>query len=143
MRRAWWTVLLLAASVRLEAQQPAPPAIRYDRHIPVAGTPPPGATLTNPLAGDSTAASEGARLFEGFNCGGCHGGTTGAVGPSLADGRWRYGGADGEIFHSIFYGRPRGMPAFGGAVPAASIWRIVAWLKSIEPAPDSLATTHW
>src|SRR3989449_8312097 len=36
------------------------------------------------------------------NCDGCHGGgAVGWVGPSLVDGRWRYGGADGAVFHSI------------------------------------------
>ena len=40
------------------------------------------------------------------------------VGPNLGDGRWRYGGADGEIFTSIYFGRPHGMPAFGGALDA-------------------------
>src|SRR4051812_18380402 len=57
----------------------------------------------------------GATLFSAMNCDGCHGGgAVGWVGPSLVDGRWRYGGAEDEIFTSIFYGRPKGMPAYGG-----------------------------
>ena len=57
-----------------------------------------------------------------MNCDGCHGaGATGWVGPSLADGRWRYGGSAGEIFRSIYYGRRQGMPAFGGIMPKAGI----------------------
>jgi cytochrome c oxidase cbb3-type subunit 3 len=126
------------------AQQPAPPAVRYDQHVNVAGNPPPGDSLRNPFAGDRRVAEEGARLFGGFNCAGCHaGGAVGSMGPSLADGRWRYGGSDGAVFHSIFYGRPRGMPAFGGHLPAATIWRLVTYLRSLEPARDTLSTTAW
>jgi cytochrome c oxidase cbb3-type subunit 3 len=125
-------------------QQGAPPAVRYGEHVDVAGNPPPADSLRNPFAGDSAAAEVGGRLFTGFNCGGCHGGgAVGNVGPSLADGRWRYGGSDGAIFHSIFYGRPRGMPAFGGHLPAQAIWQLVAYLRSIQPAKDTTSTTAW
>ena len=99
--------------------------------------------MKNPFAGDSSVAAEGQKLFEGFNCAACHGGVTGAIGPSIADGRWRYGGSDGAVFHSIFYGRPRGMPAFGGHLPTESIWKIVTYLQSIQPTRDTLATTTW
>src|SRR5882724_6200275 len=62
----------------------------------------------NPHKGDKKEVDAGGGLFVSMNCDGCHGGgATGWVGPSLADGRWRYGGADDEIFQSIFYGRPR------------------------------------
>lgn len=133
------TVVLGAAN----AQQPAPPPVRSELSISVAGHAPPAATLKNPYKGDTTVAAQGAKMFDGFNCSGCHGAAVGAVGPSLADGRWRYGGSDGEIYHSIFYGRPRGMPAFGGALPADVIWRLVTYLESLQPAKDTLATTRW
>ena len=126
------------------AQQPAPPAVRYDQHVSVGGNPPPADSMRNPLAADTSAAAQGARLFSGFNCDGCHGGgAVGNIGPSLADGRWRYGGSDGALFHSIFYGRAQGMPAFGGHLPAESIWRLVAYLRSLEPKADTLSTTAW
>jgi mono/diheme cytochrome c family protein len=127
-----------------EAQRTAPPAVSYDRHIDAGGTIPPEGALQNPLKGDKQAADDGGKMFSAFNCDGCHGsGAVGAVGPSLADGRWRYGGNDDEIYHSIFYGRPRGMPAWGGTLPPEAIWRLVAYLKSIEPARDTLATSSW
>ena len=88
---------------------------------------------------DSAAIAEGAKLFDGFNCTGCHAG----AGPALNDGRWKYGGTDGEIYTTIFYGRARGMPAYGGAVPSESIWRIVAWLRASQRASDSVATRRW
>jgi cytochrome c len=78
-----------------------------------------------------------------MNCDGCHGGgATGDVGPSLVDGRWRYGGADEEVFQSIFYGRPKGMPAYGGALGADGVWMIVSYLKS-QPVPDIVPTTNY
>jgi cytochrome c oxidase cbb3-type subunit 3 len=78
-----------------------------------------------------------------MNCDGCHGGGgSGWVGPSLADGRWRYGGSDAEIFASIYYGRPKGMPAFGGRLGNDGVWTLVTYLKSLTPK-DDVATESW
>jgi len=78
-----------------------------------------------------------------MNCDGCHGGGgSGWVGPSLADGRWRYGGSDAEIFASIYYGRPKGMPAFGGKLGTDGVWTLVTYLKSLTPTAD-VATESW
>lgn len=125
------------------AQPAAPPAIRYAAHIAAGGVEPPGAVPTNPHAGDAAVAASGARLFTAMNCDGCHGaGGSGWVGPSLADGRWRYGGSDAEVFGSIYYGRPKGMPAFGGALGAEGVWTLVTYLKSL-PVPSDIATESW
>jgi len=137
-------VLLVATSHLATAQRLAPPAVIYGEHIPVAGKLPPGDTLKNPFKGDSAAANAGGTLFGTFNCDGCHaGGAVGFVGPSLADGRWRYGGTDGEIYTSIFYGRPKGMPAWGGTLPADAIWKLVTYLQTLQPAKDTISTTTW
>lgn len=136
--------LLVAMTEGADAQRIAPPPVIYGEHIPIGGSLPPGDTLKNPLAGSKQAAEDGGKLFGAFNCDGCHaGGAVGFVGPSLADGRWRYGGTDGEIYHSIFYGRPRGMPAWGGTLPAEAVWRLVTYLQSLQPAKDTLSTTSW
>jgi mono/diheme cytochrome c family protein len=125
------------------ADKAAPPAIVSESHIAAGGALPAGATLTNPYAGDSAAATAGAALFTSMNCDGCHGGgATGWVGPSLADGRWRYGGSASEIFTSIYYGRRYGMPAFGGLMPKSGIWRIVTYLQSL-PLPNDVPTESW
>jgi hypothetical protein len=61
----------------------------------------------------------------------------GNIGPSLSDGRWRYSGSDGAIFHSIFYGRPRGMPV-SAATWAESIWPVAylrRWSRRWTPCP--------
>src|SRR5205823_12690282 len=83
------------------------------------------------------------RTFGVMNCDGCHGGgAVGWVGPSLRDGRWRYGGADGDIFQSIYYGQPHGMPAYGGMLPPTAIWKLVTYLQSLEP-PANVPTESW
>lgn len=85
----------------------------------------------------------GAALFGSMNCDGCHGGgAVGWVGPSLVDGRWRYGGSDDEIFTSIFYGRPKGMPAYGGVIGTNGVWMLVAYIKA-QAVPPVVPTTSW
>ena len=121
----------------------APPAVRYESHLGPGGTLPPGATLTNPHASDASVAKQGALLFTTMNCDGCHGGdASGWVGPSLADGRWRYGGSDSEVFSSIYFGRPKGMPAFGGVLGTEGVWTLVTYLRSL-PAPADVPTESW
>jgi len=123
------------------AKGPAPPpAVSYESHVAAGGLTPPGGELRNPHAGDKAVAASGALLFTAMNCDGCHGaGAAGAVGPNLGDGRWRYGGADPEVFSSIFYGRPKGMPGFGGALGADGVWTLVTYIRSLAP-PDNLPT---
>ncbi|MEO8308802.1 MAG: c-type cytochrome [Pseudomonadota bacterium] len=88
--------------------------------------------ISNPFARDSRAVVEGRRLFVAMNCAGCHGyDAGGAMGPNLTDTAWRYGGTPGGIFQSIHSGRPQGMPAWGLALPAQDIWKIVAYLQTL------------
>ena len=121
----------------------APPAVAYASHEAAGGLVPPGGTLHNPHAGDKAVAATGAQLFTAMNCDGCHGpDASGAVGPNLGDGRWRYGGTDPEVFMSIYYGRPKGMPAFGGAIGEDGVWQLVTYLRSLPPPPN-LPTQSW
>jgi cytochrome c oxidase cbb3-type subunit 3 len=127
---------------RREQQSPVP-SIRYEAHVSAGGLPPAGAELKNPHEGDAKSAEAGAGLFSSMNCDGCHGGgAVGWVGPSLADGRWRYGGSAEAIYQSIYYGRPKGMPAFGGAMPPDAIWMLVTYLQSL-PVPAGVPTQSW
>jgi len=120
-----------------------PPAIRYDAHVSAGGAAPPAGSMTNPFHGDRLSATEGEQIFVAMNCDGCHGGgAVGWVGPSLVDGRWRYGGTDGAVFHSIFYGRPRGMPAYGGVLSPEAIWKVVTYLQA-QPIPKDVPTERW
>jgi cytochrome c oxidase cbb3-type subunit III len=125
------------------AQASGPPSVRYEQHISAGGTPPPSDSLPNPFRADRKSAAEGEKLFSSMNCDGCHGGgATGWVGPSLSDGRWRYGGSDAAIFQSIYYGRPRGMPAFGGILSRELTWKLVTYLESL-PLPKVVPTQSW
>lgn len=147
MRESRVLALLLAVACGEKARAPglgaAPPSVRYDQHISAGGAAPPGDSLRNPYAGQPKSATEGEKLFASMNCDGCHGGgATGWVGPSLSDGRWRYGGADGAIFQSIYYGRPKGMPAFGGLLAPEIVWKLVSYLRSL-PTPKAVPTQTW
>lgn len=114
-----------------------------DEAILAGGVAPAWGLLENPFPKDPKAAARGAEAFTAMNCDGCHGGgALGWVGPSLVDGRWRYGGSDGAVFQSIFYGRPRGMPAYGGLLSPGVIWNIVTYLRS-RPLPKDVPTEAW
>ena len=120
-----------------------PPSVRYDQHLFAGGAAPRGASLSNPFGKEPRSAAEGEKLFSAMNCDGCHGGgAVGWVGPSLIDGRWRYGEADAAVFQSIYYGRPQGMPAFGGMLSSDLIWKLVSYLRSLPP-PKAVPTQAW
>ncbi len=126
-----------------KAARNAPAAVRYDQYGAVGNLAPPAVALVNPLSGDPSAAQQGEVVFGAMNCVGCHGGgALGFVGPSLVDGRWRYGGEDGALFHSIFYGRPAGMPAYGGLLSDATVWQLITYVRS-QPKPGVVPTAAW
>ena len=106
-------------------------------HIRPGGTAPRGTTLTNPYAGNASAIATGAKLFIAYNCLDCHGAEgSGAMGPSLADGRWHFGGDDSELFESIYQGRPDGMPAWDSTIAPDQIWMLVSYVKSLNGGKD-------
>lgn len=110
--------------------------------VPAGGVLPPVNALDSPRP-KASSADAGAALFSSMNCDGCHGGgAVGWVGPSLVDGRWRYGGSDEDIFTSIVYGRPKGMPAYGGVIGSDGVWNLVAYIKS-QGTPSVVPTTSW
>ncbi|HET7457188.1 MAG TPA: c-type cytochrome [Gemmatimonadaceae bacterium] len=88
--------------------------------------------LANPYEGNARARATGAQLFVAYNCIDCHGADgSGAMGPSLADGRWHFGGAPAEVFESIYQGRPDGMPSWGGRIADDQIWMLVTYVRSL------------
>jgi cytochrome c oxidase cbb3-type subunit 3 len=77
--------------------------------------------------------SEGQRLFDWFNCSGCHGGRGGGhIGPALTDAEWRYGSSVEEVRRSIADGRPHGMPAFQGLIDDEELWQLSAYVLSLS-----------
>ena len=92
-----------------------------------------GLQLRNPHDGDAKAVAIGAKLFVSYNCVDCHGADgSGAMGPSLADGRWHFGGTNAEVFESIYQGRPEGMPAWGSLISEDQVWMLVSYVRSLE-----------
>ena len=93
--------------------------------------------LTNPFDRDPQATTVGSQLYHSYNCIDCHGmDGSGAMGPSLADGRWRFGGSPSQVFESIYQGRPQGMPAWGGRISDSDVWRLVAYVRSLQVGKD-------
>lgn len=132
--------LVIQASTRASrAQEPARGDlagrfITHPEHIqPGLVAPPAGLLLRNPYEGDANAVATGAKLFIAYNCIDCHGADgSGAMGPSLADGRWHFGGAPSAVFESIYQGRPEGMPAWGSLISPDQIWLLVSYVRSLE-----------
>jgi len=101
------------------------------------------AALTNPFEGDTVRIGEGAKLFIAYNCMDCHGADgAGAMGPSFQDNRWHFGGTAGEVFQSIYEGRPDGMPSWGGRIRDDEIWRLVAYVRTLSNG-HSVATENF
>jgi cytochrome c oxidase cbb3-type subunit 3 len=108
--------------------------ITHGEHLqPGMVAPPAGLALRNPYEGNAAAIATGAKLFVAYNCVDCHGADgSGAMGPSLADGRWHFGGAPNEVFESIYQGRPEGMPAWGSLISADQVWLLVSYVRSLQ-----------
>ena len=113
------------------------PTKRYLNPGPATPRPP---VIENPYLGDPDAIDEGHRLFADFHCAECHApGAGGFIGPSLRDPYWRYGSDPASIFESIWAGRPHGMPTWAGKIPDDQIWKLVAFLQSLQDtSPDAL-----
>jgi cytochrome c oxidase cbb3-type subunit III len=116
---------------------------------PVGPIPGPGeATQTNPNPysdRDPVVIEEGFKLFQHYNCAGCHGDHAGGgMGPSLRDLDWMYGDTDAQIFDSISEGRAHGMPAWGAKLPEDQVWKLVTYIRSLrtkdEPDKPYMAT---
>jgi cytochrome c oxidase cbb3-type subunit 3 len=94
--------------------------------------------VRNPYAGNAVAIADGRRLFNWYNCSGCHGGHAGGgMGPSLRDQNWIYGNRDDQIFASIAQGRSKGMPAWGSKIPQSQIWELVAYIKTMRTPQEA------
>jgi cytochrome c oxidase cbb3-type subunit III len=143
VRGTWCVALSLLAACTPSDSGTLPVSVRYPDHVAAGGSQPPAVDLKNPIASDSTVVADGSKIFSAMNCDGCHGGgALGWVGPSLVDGRWRYGGTDGAVFQSVFYGRPRGMPAYGGVMSPGAIWKVIGYIRA-QPIPSVVPTQRW
>ena len=103
--------------------------VTRDAAAPSRPTPP---VVGNPYEGNSYAVSEGQRLFEWYNCTGCHARGGGNIGPALMDDVWIYGKDPASLYSTIVDGRPKGMPAFRGRIPEYQIWQLVTYVQSLK-----------
>ncbi len=135
----WSVTISQSADVTATPQETSPSVTQLlhtevgATHIPVQTKP---TTYVNPYANNSDAIVEGRKLFNSMNCVGCHapqGG--GGMGPPLSDADWIYGGRPEQIYLTIMQGRPNGMPAFGSILPDDSIWKLVAYIKTLNSPP--------
>lgn len=92
----------------------------------------PDVALESAYEENAYAVSEGKRLYEWFNCVGCHAHGGGNMGTPLMDAEWIYGGSPENIFDTIVEGRPNGMPSFRGRIPDQQIWQIAAYVRSMS-----------
>lgn len=86
----------------------------------------------SPFQNNAYGTAEGKRLFDAYNCSGCHSHGGGGMGPALMDDEWIYGSHPANIFATIVEGRPNGMPAFRNKIPDAQVWQLVAYVQSMS-----------
>jgi cytochrome c oxidase cbb3-type subunit 3 len=87
---------------------------------------------------NADAVNTGKRLFQQYNCSGCHSNGGGGMGPDLLDDVWIYGGRLEQIHQTLVDGRPNGMPSWGGKVPDEQLWQLSAYVRSMS-LPQTLA----
>jgi cytochrome c oxidase cbb3-type subunit 3 len=126
-RRGWITALLgvafaLACVPAAKSASPDQPPVRGPMSVaittlfPGGGQMPPADPLVKKYQGNAHAISDGARLFNWYNCSGCHFHGAGGMGPALMDNQWR--------------------SSWSGKIPANEVWEIAAYVKSLS-APSA------
>jgi cytochrome c oxidase cbb3-type subunit 3 len=126
--------LLSCERERREVRQ-APPAVRANAVSEVElypGQPVAFIPTKNPAESSAYDVSEGKRLFDWYNCSGCHANGGGGMGPPLIDDQWIYGSDPANIFETIVEGRPNGMPSFRYKIPDNQVWQLAAYVRSMS-----------
>lgn len=130
-------LLLCAVSCEREKRRfkDSPPAVNSISDVRQSDLRPgetqPAAQVQNDYEKNAYAVSEGKRLFEWYNCSGCHSHGGGGMGPPLIDAEWIYGSNPENIYSTIVEGRPNGMPAFGDKISSQELWEIVSYVRSL------------
>ena len=104
---------------------------------PRKGGNPEAAKVKNPVGVSPESTAAGKRVYTRM-CGRCHGsegkgdGTAAtAPVPDLTDGKWDYGGSDGEIFAVIHDGVSTDMDGYAARLSDADIWNVVSFVRSV------------
>jgi len=106
--------------------------------FPGGGSAPPPDPQDAKYDGNAQAIAEGRRLFDWYNCSGCHFHGAGGIGPSLIDSTWIYGDKIDQIYASIYQGRPNGMPSWGAKLSSTEIWELAAFIRSAAKDAENL-----
>ena len=117
---------------RFDSQSSSPPAyaaVALDTLQP--GVPRADIDVVNSSEKNAYDISEGKRLFEQWNCSGCHSHGGGGMGPPLMDDEWIYGSDPENIVATIVEGRPNGMPSFRARITNQQLWEIAAYVRSM------------
>jgi cytochrome c oxidase cbb3-type subunit 3 len=146
MRQAVSAICLLLLCVSCEREERGfrvdPPSARASSRVVVgevsAGTTQPSHGVSNKYEENAYAMQQGQKLYEAYNCVGCHAHGGGDKGPALMDDKWIYGAEPDQIYATIVEGRPNGMPSFSGKIPDFQVWQIVAYVRSMS----GLASTN-
>jgi cytochrome c oxidase cbb3-type subunit 3 len=104
------------------------------------GTPPGIAAELLDDQQNAYALNEGKRLFDAYNCSGCHAHGGGAIGPALMDDRWIYGSEPANVFATIVEGRPNGMPSFRRKIPDFQVAQLAAYVRSMAGLTGHLSS---
>ena len=138
------SVLMLAGCNRgaqqaLPAEQPSRPILIDSALDPGVGY---SLVTTDPRAAayynNPEAVNTGKRLFQQYNCSGCHSNGGGGMGPDLMDDVWVYGSRLEQIHQTLVEGRPNGMPSWGNKVPDQQLWQLAVYVRSMS-LPQTLA----
>jgi len=139
--------LLALVACRREARplRDEPPERSLDvtaRESPIepGGSKLPDVSMKSPAEGNAASIAEGQRLFNWYNCSGCHSQGGGGMGPPLMDVPFTYGNEPANIYQTILEGRPNGMPSWGGRIPEYQVWELVAYVRSLSGNEPSAAT---
>lgn len=116
----------------LPATQGGPASTAVSQLFPGGGSPPPNDPRDALYLNNPAAIAAGKRLFDWYNCSGCHANGGGGMGPPLLPHAWRYGDRLDQIYATIYQGRPNGMPSWGGKIPDGQIWQLAAFVKSLS-----------
>ena len=136
------TAALLVSCGRGNAESKAPPLattqvpnnVALTGLFPGGGAPPAEDPHGKLYDGNTDAINAGQRLFDWYNCSGCHFHGAGGIGPAfmLLSTNSVYGDRIDQIYASIYQGRPNGMPSWGDKIPAKEIWQIAAYVRSLD-----------
>jgi mono/diheme cytochrome c family protein len=116
-------------------------ALLQSATAPKKGGNPEAAKVKNPVAMSPESTATGKRVYTRM-CGRCHGpegkgdGTAAtAPVPDLTDGKWDYGGSDGEIFSVIHDGVSIDMDGYAARLSDTDIWNVVNFVRSVAAKP--------